>query len=211
MIGNNVIFNRCFQKWWMWGKRTTYRKPNTPNLGGPVPIWRNDFYLFFYIFAGMNFVIFIFDFLAYMISLSKVSSIDNIWFDLENSIFLQMVFSIMNALFYLYLARKDSAIDQEWSRYMIFMLINFILQIIGVTICLILACMSALSAWNKDWFSEARTAFILLIMSIVFAYILLGFQIVSVFRIRRKLYKDPYELAARKADPDVIIRNTIND
>ena len=96
MIGNNQIFNWCFQKLWNWGTTTTYRDPKSPNFGGPVPIWRNDYKLFFGIFSGLNFLIFLFDFLSYIISLSNVKSAADLCFDLSDSIFLQMIFSMFN-------------------------------------------------------------------------------------------------------------------
>ncbi|CAI2381462.1 unnamed protein product [Moneuplotes crassus] len=165
---------------------------------------------FFWIFALMNVLTWLFDFIAYMISLSKVSSIENVCFSLENSIFLQMAFALINLCLYVFLARKSYAIDQEWSRYVTFMTINCIFQLIGLTVCFALAINSALDAWSKSCFSDARVAFILLMISIVFAYALIITQGISIIKIRRMLYSNTFRLAARKDDEEVIIKPTVD-
>ena len=91
------------------------------------------------------------------------------------------------------------------------MTIDWILQFTGLTVWFVLAIMSAMDAWSDKWFDEARVPFILLMISIVLAYIWTVLQALSIWIIKRRLYHDPFRLAARKDDDEVIVKPSIND
>ena len=71
--------------------------------------------------------------------------------------------------------------------------------------------MKASEGWDKPCFSEAKTAFMILVISIAFAYIMWGIQLYSIIRIKHKMFSNPFTYAARKEDESVVIIPSLDD
>ena len=81
----------------------------------------------------LNVVVVLFDIGAYIANVKMVNT-TTICFDLQPCIFIGMIFAVLNVLFYIYFCRLGFASDQEWSRIIIFMGVDLILQAISVLV-----------------------------------------------------------------------------
>ena len=85
------------------------------------------------------------------------------------------------------------------------MLLDWILQFIGVVIVLVLAIMRAVNAWKDDCFKQARVSFIILMFGMGLSFMLLVVQGLSISHIFRRMLGKSRVTIANKEEDDVLV------
>ena len=205
MISNNQTLNRIVKRLCSWGVKHPYKPRNKAYIGNSAPLFRNLYRWFFLVFVVLNVIVALFDILAYVINVLSISDLSDICFDLQETIFVGLFFACLNTLLYLYFWRLGYASDQEWSRYLIFMSVDLGVQLIGVLTVFVLMLVSAIQAWNKDCFEEARVSFVFLILALALSLLLCVIQGFSIMHMSRRMLLHNPITVPRKEEQDVIV------
>lgn len=146
-------FNRFFCG---WGIRKTPYDINGNIKGGTAPLWANPSRTFFLIFFILNFICSILFIASYIV----VQYYSNQHKDDGNCqqakgnfktafIVIGSIILFVNSLYWLYIYLKEYASDQEWSRYMIILLV-FWLAMVGFLIAEYIISVDNLSFYNDN-------------------------------------------------------------
>ncbi len=173
MASNNQTLNRLILKFCSWGLKNPYKPRGKPYLGNPAPLFKNLYKGFFIIFVILNVLVAGFDVIAYVVNILTVDDLSEICFSLQECVFVGLGFAVINTVLYLYFWRLGFASDQEWFRYMVFMVIDWVAQLIGVLTVFVLTMVRAIQAWKSECFKDARAAFILISLAEFLSLILI--------------------------------------
>jgi hypothetical protein len=126
MDSNNPYVRNFYRKCCLWGKRTPL-KLEKPYQGGPVPLLRSPQKKFFIAMTVINLLVFLILIISYVVQFKLSTSSNKIsgtCLQIDSVYVTILVFACVNTLWYLFLARVETASDQEWHKYIVFMVID---------------------------------------------------------------------------------------
>ena len=133
MDSSNPLVRRCYRSLCRWGKKTTISY-QTPYAGGPTPLFRSPQRRFFIAFTVVNLLVFTVLIITYIVQFKILDSGIEQCIAIDAVYITVIIFAAINTLWYIYLSRITSASDQEWSKYMILMSADIILQLVTVVV-----------------------------------------------------------------------------
>ncbi len=130
MNSNNEIIRKCFRKCCMWGRKKTVIF-DQPYEGGPTPLWRTVQQRFFIVFSLLNIVFLVALIVTYITWFrAGVDALDECLNKVEIYFIITILMMGSDAILYLFMASIHQASDQEWNKYICFLMINFFTQFV---------------------------------------------------------------------------------
>lgn len=131
MDSNSPFVRSCYRKCCLWGRRHTIEH-SKPYEGGPTPLFRSPQRTFYQVFTIINLLIFIVLIISYIVQFKVNKSVDLSCVEIDSIYITVLVFTGINAIWYVFLSRIEFASDQEWHKYMLFMGIDTVAQLTSV-------------------------------------------------------------------------------
>eukprot|EP00826_Nyctotherus_ovalis_P043387 TRINITY_DN4561_c0_g1_i1.p1 TRINITY_DN4561_c0_g1~~TRINITY_DN4561_c0_g1_i1.p1 ORF type:complete len:200 (-),score=41.16 TRINITY_DN4561_c0_g1_i1:187-786(-) len=130
IASDNPWFQCLYKTFWSWGFRKPLKNSESKYEGSPAPLYRNPDTLIMILFVILNLIILAIIIILY---LNEVAIKDN---EVERQGLFAggIALSGINFLFFICVCLTDSASDQEWSRYLVIMILDFIGHLVYVAV-----------------------------------------------------------------------------
>ena len=205
MDSNNSQVRSCYRRCCKWGRRTPIDLVK-PYEGGPTPLFKSPQKRFYIVFTVINMLVFLTLLVTYIIQ-SKGETINRGCINIDSIYITVLVFAALNTLWYIFLARIELASDQEWHKYMVFMGLDTVAQLISVIATLYLTVKQYQNALLQGCFDEQKNIFIEIFVIICFNGVLVFIMGLSTFSLSIQLFAvNPSRYFYYRDEPDIKIK-----
>ena len=112
MDSSSTFVRTCYRKGCLWGRRTPIVLDSKAYEGGPTPLFQSPHRKFYIGFTAFNLIVFLVV-IAYFIVQFKVNKVmeQGLCIPIDSIYIIVMIFCAINTLWYLFLARIETASD----------------------------------------------------------------------------------------------------